>query len=410
MSKLIVLAWRNVWRNRRRSFITMFAIIFAVFIIGVSRSLQYGTYDAMESSAVQLFSGDIQIQGKHFQQEQTLNESFAESLIDREALHRRHPEITASAARLTAFGLVSSDSSSAGAVIVGIEPEREAEVSRFSTRIFAGESLIGAGRNEILLGDIFAANLQVSPGDSVIILTQGYRNELGADTYRVRGLLRSGSRDLDRTLLVMRLADARELFAMHGRLTQLVLRTNDFRRAHDYAAQIAAGLPQDELDILAWQQLLPELEQLIMWDNVSGMIFLFFLVLVVGFEILNTTLMSIVERMREFGVLQAIGVKPAQIGGMITLESFFKIMISLAIGLSLLAALVYSMQGQPIQLTKEMEEAIKAWGFSIDIYFSTRLRVFFEPLFSIAVISLLSIIWPIYMTLRLRPVEAMHKT
>lgn len=410
-ANLLKLAWRNVWRNRRRTLITMAAIVFAVFITALMRSLQYGTYDALEAYAVSLFTGELQIQRQGFEQERTLNYSMRDQPERWQMLVGSMPALHAYARRVNSFGLVSSDSSSTGAMIVGIEPASEAEVTTFSTAemLAAGEPLSPDDRLHVLLGKQLADNLGLRVGDSVVVITQGYRNQLGANLYHVKGLMRTGNVEFDRNLMVMTLDEAQELFSMPGRITEVVLKSSNFRRAGQYASMISTQLDGETFDVLTWRELLPELEQTIALDNIGGAIFLVFLLLVVGFEILNTTMMSFVERVREFGILQAIGLKPRQLGWLITLEAGIKITLALAIGFLLSYAVLAVMSHYPIPLSDELKEAMSEYGFITDMYFSVGGRVFLEPLLSIAVISFLSLLYPIRLATRLTPVEAMRR-
>ncbi len=411
MRKFVKIAWRNVWRNRRRSLITMGAMIFALMITVVTRSLQYGTYDALESYAVRLLVGEMQVQKRGFKDNQTLSYSFPAEEVPLDRLASADGVVQAYSKRITSFGLVASTATSAGAMIIGVQPDAEKRVTHFTTQIILGETLNSGDDHRVLLGHSLARNLGVAPGDTVVILTQGFHNELGADSYIVKGTIRSGNQELDRALVVMSLRDAQDLFSLWGRITQVVLRTPDFRRAPRYARRLSAALDHRDQDlvVLPWQQLIPELLQLIALDNVSGAIFLLFLLLIVGFEILNTTLMAVMERIKEFGILQALGVKPRQISLMLFLETSMKIILALIIGLILSYGIIQIIKPYPIPLSKDMHEAMASWGFVTDFYFTDRIRVFLEPLFAIGIISVLSILYPIYKSTKLRPVQALQR-
>ena len=191
MTKLLKLAWRNVWRNRRRSFITMGAITFSVVTIAVTRSLQYGTYDAMEAYAVRLFTGDVQIHRAGYHQEKLLSFSLLEDDQNWSVLLDEKPWVKAYCRRLTGFGLISSDASSAGGMILGVEPEAERQVSAFVRNTFEGVSLHAGDDHAALLGQTLARNLDVGVGDTVVVITQGFRSQMGADLYAVNGVHRT---------------------------------------------------------------------------------------------------------------------------------------------------------------------------------------------------------------------------
>ncbi len=411
MTKLLKLAWRDIWRNRRRSLLTMGAIIFAVIIISLTNSVQYGTYDAMEELVVRLYTSDLQVHRTGFQDERTLSYSMEESEQDWASYFDEYPWIEAVSKRLTGFGLASSDSSSAGALIVGIEPETEGSVSSFANAPFEGRALVAEDRQAVLLGATLAHNLNVGVGDSVVVLTQGYRNVMGADLYAVKGLVRTSNPDVDRAMMIMPLADAQYLFSMEGRFTEVVIRGHDFRGADSYAAVLQAALGEEQYEVLPWREMMPEIQQMRALDDAGNYIFYIFLVLLIGFEIFNTTTMSMMERVREFGVMMSIGMKPRQISLLVTLELMLKVVLALAIGFLITFVAVSILKDNPIPVTGELQELYEEWGFTIEgISFSARIVIFFFPMLAVTTVSLLSMIYPILRMRRFSPVQALRTT
>ena len=411
MTKLLKLAWRDIWRNRRRSLLTMGAIIFAVMIISLANSLQYGTYDAMEELVVRLYAGDLQVHRAGFQDERTLSYSMEEYEQDWAECFDAYPWIEASTRRLTGYGLVSSDSSSAGAMIVGIEPETESSVSTFANQPSHGEALADGDDHAVVLGQILANNLDVAVGDSVVVLTQGYRNVMGADLYLVKGLIRTGSPDVDRGMMIMTLPDAQYLFSMEGRITEIVLRTQDFRDAERYAADLRDGFGEEQYEGMAWKALMPDIQQMRALDDAGNYIFYFFLILLIGFEIFNTTTMSMMERVREFGVMMSIGMKPRQISLLVMLELAMKVVLALVIGLGITFVAVWLLKDNPIPVTGDLQQLYEDWGIAVEgISFSANPVVFLFPMAAVAVVAVLSMIYPILRLRRFSPVQALRTT
>lgn len=375
------------------------------------RSLQYGTYDSMESLAVRLYSGEIQIHKKGYQEEETLAYNLQQDAEDWSGLLASIPELKAFSRRVAGFGLISSDSTSTGAFFVGIEPSKEKTVTRFSSMLTEGEELQQGDDHVVLIGVNLAKNLQVEIGDSLVALTQGYQNQMGADIYIIKGLVKMGNAEFDRGIIIMPLPNAQELFSLYNGITHVVFSTSDFKEAPIYSDEIAAKLNGDFYEVLDWEKLMPELIQLILIDNVSGAFYLVFIIIVVGFEIFNTTMMSVVERTREFGILQAIGMKPKQLTQLVFLESLIKTTLALAIGFLITFSVISILKNIPIPLSEEFREAYASYGFAIeDIKFSGKVRVYLEPLISIAVIAIFAIIFPLLKTKKLSVVEAFRKT
>ncbi len=409
MRRLIKLAWRDVWRNRRRSFMTIGAILFAVLLISLANSVQYGTYGAMEVTVVRAFVSDIQIHRPGYADEPTLTASLTEQEQGWNDLAESHSWIIATSRRLSGYGLASSDASSSGVTIVGIEPESEARLTNFASSPTAGRALAPDDSGSVLIGDVLAGNLGVETGDTLVLLTQGYQNVMGADLYAIRGLMRTGNPDLDRALVVMTLADAQYLLSMEGRFTEYVVRTTDFHEADRHAAELQGALPEYHYEVLPWRAMLPELEQMRALDDAGNYIFYFFLILLIGFEIFNTTTMSMMERVREFGVMLSIGVKPRHVSMLVAMELAIKVVLALVIGFAVAFAAVYLLSQQPIPLSESMREMYDDFGFNVEgIVFSARPVIFAFPMVAVAAVALVSMVYPVLQMRRFSPVEALR--
>ncbi|MFQ5677529.1 MAG: ABC transporter permease, partial [bacterium] len=210
---------------------------------------------------------------------------------------------------------------------------------------------------------------------------------------------------------VMPLKNAQELFSIPDGITDVVFTTTNFREADKAAKSFAKRIDESNLEVLSWEETMPELKQLILLDNISGVFYLVFILIIVGIEIFNTTMMSVVERTREFGILQSIGMRPNQIGGLIFMESLIKMAISLGIGFMLSAAVVFTLEQHPIPLPERLAEAYADYGFVIDaLKFSNSPKVFYEPILTIAIFAIIAFLLPMYKTTRLTPMEAFRKT
>ncbi|MDX1429031.1 MAG: FtsX-like permease family protein [Rhodothermales bacterium] len=410
MAKLLKLAWRDIWRNRRRSLITMSAIVFALLIITMAHSIQNGTYDAMEEVAVRVFMGDVQIHRTGYYDERTFSYSIETDERNWAAFLDSLDWVDAWSMRLSGFGLMSSDSSSVGGMIVGIDPEREYDVSTFPARPVAGERLAADDDQRVLLGRTLARNLDVTVGDTVVVLTQGYRNAMGADLYVVKGLLRTGNPDVDRSMMVMNLDDAQFLFSMENRFTELVLRTDDFRRAPSFADRAGAALDDGAFEVMPWTELMPEIQQARALDDVGNYIFYMFLLLMVGFEIFNTTMMSVMERVREFGVMMSIGMKPRTATALVAVEMVIKVALAACLGLLLAAALITYFRANPIPLSQELRDMYETFGFTVEGFsFSASRRIFVQPLMWVGSIALAALAYPMLRIHRFTPIEALRR-
>ena len=272
----------------------------------------------------------------------------------------------------------------------------------------AGSYLTDGAQGEVLLGEVLAKNLSVAVGDSVVVLTQGYHSVMGAEVYMVKGLIRAGSGELDRSAMVLSLPAAQELFSMPARYTSLILRTDAHRKADRRAQQLDLDL--DQFEVKSWRALLSDLSQLRKLDAAGNFVIYAFLFLLVGLEIFNTTTMSMLERVREFGVMMAMGLNPGQISALITMQVLIKVLLGVIAG-GLLIALVTGIWSQyPIPLPEEMQEFNAELGFAVDgVYFSNRPSILLLPTISVLIMAAISMLYPVIRIQRLTPVAALRK-
>lgn len=339
MPLLLDLAWRNIWRHRRRSILTVAAIAFATAVLVFMLSWQLGNYEVMIDTAVRLRTGHVQVQDRGW----AASGDVWRTIPDPGAVARildGLPGVAAYTVRASAPALLSAGDRACGGAVIGVD-RREATVSTLPTLVREG-SYIGAGDvPEAVVGRILAHNLRLAPGDELTILGQGADGSVAADVVRVRGILASGEDELDRTAVVVPLPRFQQTFAMGGAVHQVVVLADSLSVVSDLRSRLAAGLahlPADggaDLVALDWQQLQPGLLQAIQIDMFSGFVFYAILVVVVAFSILNTFLMAVFERTRELGVMLAIGCSPRRLTALLWLESAGMTVLGSALGIAL---------------------------------------------------------------------------
>ncbi|MDE2732335.1 MAG: ABC transporter permease [Bacteroidota bacterium] len=404
MARLLTLGWRDIWRNRRRSLLTMGAIVFAMLVVALIKSSNDGTYDAMEERIARQYTGDLQVYRGGFFEDRALEQSITEQELDVSTLRQQNDWITATARRLDGFGLVSSDSASAGALITGVDPASELELGSYMTHVSEGIFLADEDHGQALLGRVMAQNLSVGVGDSIVVLTQGYHSVMGAEIYVVKGLVGSGSGELDRSAMILTLPAAQELLSMPGRYTSLIIQTDNHRRADHRARSLAL----DGYEAKSWRAIMTDLVQLRNLDNAGNFVIYAFLFLLVGLEIFNTTTMSMLERVREFGVMMAIGLNPGQISVLIILQVLMKVLLAVVAGGVLIAVVTGIWSHYPIPLPAEIQEFNAELGFAVDgVYFSSQPSILLLPVVSVLIMSAVSLIYPVVRVRRLTPVAAL---
>jgi len=403
------LAWRNIWRNKRRSVITIVAVTFAVMLSIAMRGLQLGTYEVNIETVVNMFPGYLQIQKIGYQKNPSLQKSFFFGRELREML-QKEPLITGYTPRVMGDGLISFKDNSAGAGILGIVPETEKTVCDIMGKVNAGQFFRSDSSNEIVVGYTLLSNLKAEIGDTVVVLAQGYDGSLGNLLFKIVGTVKTGSREFDAGAVFMGLSTARELLAMYGRINVVAISLEDLDDIPEVQKNLKSALQSSELTVLKWNEIMPEFEQTIQLDNISGILFLGILVIVVAFGIMNTVLMSVTERFREFGVTLSIGMPQRKLVMQVFLETLFIALIGIVIGNILAAGINYYIVQNPIVFGGEFAELYAEYGFLPRLESTLKAHIFWNSSLATFIISILASLYPLLKVYRLEPLKGIRYT
>ncbi len=406
---LLKLAWRNIWRNKRRSLITLAAVIFATVMAIAMRGIQKGTYALNIRSAVELFSGYLQIQEKNYLDNPSLTSSFVINKNIRDAL-KTTKGVLAYSPRIYADGLISYKDNSRGAAIFGIEPGREKNVTTFVENINSGRFFTSDSSNEIVVGDQLLKNLDAKIGDDIVILAQGFDGTLGNQKYKIIGTVKFGMQDVESALIFMGLKSAQYLLAMGNRVNIIAIKADNLNNIKEIHSALISKIKNPDLKVLSWSKVNPELEQAIQLDNISGIFFLGILIVIVAFGILNTVLMSVIERFREFGVVLAIGMPQVNLTYLVYIETIFITVIGLIIGNILGFAVNYYLIIHPITFGGEIQKLYEIYHFLPQMKSTLQPSIFFNVSISILTISVLSCLYPAYKVYKLEPLKGIRHT
>jgi putative ABC transport system permease protein len=405
MRIFLKMAWRNVWRNKRRTLLTVAAIAFAVAISVFMRGLQRGTYEQMINNVIRINTGYLQIHKKGFWDNKTLRYTFKPDHHLSEILSRQ-PHITSFAQRAEADGLASAEENTNGVLIIGVDPQTEA--TTLKEKIKKGKFLSENAPQGTIIGETLAKNLKVELGEEITLLVQGFDGSLGAGLYSVEGIFRTGDPELDRSVVFLNLKAAQELFWLGDRISQILVFVDDISNLKKVTQNLRAELDLNTYEVMPWDELMPELVQLIAFDNASGQLFLMLLIIVVAFGILNTVLMSVFERVKEFGVMMALGMKPKKIVGLVFIESTLLSLIGVIFGNIIGFGLNWYFSYHPISLSERLSEVMEEFGFTAQLFVKPTFSTFLEVTLAVFVVSLIMTIYPTIKATRFRPVEALR--
>jgi putative ABC transport system permease protein len=401
------MAWRNLWRHKRRTWLTATAMIFSNVLLVFMISLQFGSYDMMINNTLQSFSGHFQIQRDGYNDNPKLRLSI-ESIQPLATEMRRSMPETRVAARAAAFALASSEQRSFGIQVIGVQPEFEAGVSTIPGLISQGSFLDDPTAAEIVMGAVMARNLKVGIGDEITLLGSGRDGSFAAGVLTVIGVYESGSQAMERSFAEIPLGYFQEIFAMgnHGNSIAVAVDSLDHVEPELIKAKQAIS-GRDGLAVLNWNELHPGLKQAIQADLSSAWFMYGVLIVLVAFSVLNTQLMSVLERTREFGVITALGIKPRKLASLVVLETALMALIGLIIGVFLgwLVAFYFNVVGFSYP---GMEEVAARFNLPGKMYPSVTVFSMMLGPVVVFLFCLLASIYPAMRLYRIQPVEAMR--
>jgi putative ABC transport system permease protein len=406
MKLYAIIAWRNIWRNRRRSLISMSSVIFAVVVALATRSMQLGFYARTIDNVVSLYSGYLQVHARGFNDKESLDLSFdrPDSVA---AIVARVPQVTFAAPRLESFALLSSGSLTDGVRVVGIDPAEEARLTGLDGRVTAGRYLRKDDPG-ILLGTELARHLGLSLGDTVVAIGSGYHAASAAGRFPVVGTFTYPTPELNAGVAYLALPAAQSFYGAPDRVTSLAVMLDD-HRALPAAEEAMASALSTAYEVISWKTMMPEVVQYIQLDNASGIIMLALVYVVIGFGILGTVLMMTMERTREFGVLVAVGMKKRMLGGIVLLESVMLTLVGALGGILVGIPILVYLAAHPIVLHGESARALQSYGFEPLLPFSLQPSIFLSQTAAMALIALAAAMAPLHRIRGLDPVAAMRR-
>jgi len=402
-----LLAWRNLWRHSRRTWLTVGAMVFCNILLVFLISLQLGSYQMMIDGTLSVFTGHLQVQHEGYFEDQRMRQSVPH-VIDLAAQARAVLGVETVAARGEAFALASSEQRSFGIQLTGVEPAYEPGVSTFPGLLREGRYLQGPDAREIIVGSVLAQNLKVGLGDELTFLGSGRDGSFAAAVAVVVGIVDSGIEDLDRSVAQVPLAWFQQVFAMGDHGHSVVLRVPHLEQVDAAQARLLAALPAaEELVVLDWNALQPGLRQAITSDMASAWFMYGVLIVLVAFSVLNTQLMSVLERTREFGVMLALGMSPSRLSRLVAMETLLMSCLGLVLGV-LLGALLTGYLSVVGFTYPGMDEMAARFNMPERMYPRvSALSLLWGPL-SVFLGAMLAAVYPALRLFRLRPVAAMR--
>lgn len=401
---LVKLAWRNLWRQKRRTLLTASALALTLALSLFMRSLQEGSYANNIENAARFYTGLIQLQHPDFRDSQSIDDLLPAAPAFTEPL-AAHANITRFLPRIESFALAAAGEKSKGVMVMGVLPEQEDDYASIAARVKTG-AFLSADDQQVLIGEGLARFLSLKVGDEIILYGQGYHGQTAAGLYPVKGILDFPMPQLDNQLVYMPLALAQILYGTGPQVTAWVLHTHHLDALPRTVAELSVSY-DGQARVRDWQDLSPEMAQQIVMDKAGGIIMMYLLYGVVGFGLFATLLMMTLERQREFGVMLATGLLRRKLLLLISIESVLIAGIGTVLGLVVVIPILIWLYFDPITLTGETAEMILEMGWDpvMPVLLSPGLMA--DQILIMLGLLLLCLVYPMWRVYRLDVVSAL---
>lgn len=401
---LLKIAWRNIWRNSRRSVIVLGSVIVGVISIIFMDALTNGFVQQMLFNQVDTNIGHIQIHEKDFRDNHNIKNFIPNNDAVEKAI-KSEDNIKHSSKRVISFGLISSASSSSGVYMYGVEAVPEAEISIIDESIVQGEFLSGKVR-EIIIGTRLAEKLNVEIDDKVVAMANQLDESIGSEVFRVKGIFSTPNSEFDRSYVYTNISTLQNMLGLENEVHEYAITLDEYNKAQEVSDKIKNEL-SEEYEVLSYREILPMLILQIELTKESMWIVNLIIGLALIFGIINTMLMTVYERIQEFGVLMSIGMKNSKLFLMIMLEAIIIGVIGTITGLVLGSGIVYPLSVSGIDLSV-FAEGLTSLGTGSIIYPVFNLEGIGTAFFMIPFITIIGALYPAYKAIKLQPVSAIR--
>jgi ABC-type lipoprotein release transport system permease subunit len=305
------IAWRNIWRNRKRTFITISSVMLAVVLAVFMRSFQEGSYLKMIENAVGQFTGYVQVHQKDYWDDKTLDNGIEinDTILQR---IKSVKNVTDYNLRIESFSLASFRNNTKGTIVMGVEPVKENKMLNIKSRIIKGE-YFSENDNSLVIGSKLAQYLDIDINDTLVLMGQGHWGQSAIGAFKIKGIVKMPSPTIDRQIVFMPLKLSQEYFSFDNGATSIIVQFADNSLTETITNELNAKIDTSNYRAMTWQEISPEIVQQIQSDKSSGIIMIGILYMIIAFGIFGTVLMMTEERKKEFAIMIAIGTQKSKL-------------------------------------------------------------------------------------------------
>jgi len=403
------LAWRNIWRNPKRTAVIMTAIIIGVWSMIFLGALMRGISDGMVRNGIATLTGHIQVHHRGYRNDPVVENSMTDPGIVKTAMEKVLPAGAQWTSRVRVNAIANNARHTAGVTFIGIDPVREAKVSFIGKAVTEGRYLKDDDKNGIVVGKALVDKFETKLGRKIIMMSQDTNREVASRAFRIVGIFKAEMQSTEKQFIFVTKTAAQHMLKLKNGISEVSIILPDQKGVKQVADNLRAALPSADYDVQTWRELLPLITAyLAIYD---WFMYIWFIVVFVamGFGIVNTTLMAVFERIREFGLFKALGMKPRWIVKEVLAESFFILLIGTAIGNILSFLSVFALSGNGIDLSA-LASGLEFAGMSRIIYPAVYSHDVIVANLVVFILGLLVSVYPAVKAARFTPVEALTHT
>ncbi len=404
---IIKIAWRNIFRNKKRTLITIGSIFTALFLIILMRGMQFGFYENLIKTVVESYSGYIEIHDKDYWENQSLNNSM---IVDKQLLNEINEikGVENVLERIKAFSLASSNDKIKGILINGVNIQDEKLIVDWNKRMVSG-SLNFNGSNQVVIGKGISKYFNLNLKDTLVLFGQGYQGMMAAGKYEIIGIVDLKNPKLNDLGVFMDIDVTRRYISSDRIVTHLVIDKEENYDAEKLASKIRKNLSND-FEVLSWKKTLPDLDQTITADSAGGLIMVYVLYIVVCFGMFGTVIMMTEERRYEFGVLISLGMSRLKLSSVVLFEILILSLLGVLLAIIFTRPILMYFNNNPIDMSKladGMSDALAKFGFDPIFPFSISWDIPLTHGLFIFIVSILMSLYPIIKIYKLNSVKSM---
>jgi ABC-type lipoprotein release transport system permease subunit len=403
------IAWRNIWRNPRRTSVIMLAVIIGVWNMVFLGALTRGLEEGMIKNGISTLTGHIQVHHSGYRNDPVIENSMANPKHVESALGKVLPPGSRWASRVRVNAVVSNARHTSSITLVGIDPDKEAGVSFLKQAVTRGQYLMPGDVSGIVVGGALVDKFETKIGHKLVLMSQGADREIASRAFRIVGVFSAEMESTEKQFVFVAMPAAQKMLKLKNGISEISIVLPDYRNNGRVANDLTEVLSAGSYEVDTWQDLLPILTAYLKLSD--GFIFIWYVVVFIamGFGIVNTTLMAVFERIREFGLLKALGMTPQRVIREVLLESFFLLITGMAIGNILAFLSVFALSGTGIDLSALAAGAEFA-GISRILYPVIYSKDVIIANLVVLVLGLIVSLYPAVKAARFVPVEALAHT